>query len=203
MSVPIILASGSPRRQSLLAALGVEFTVQTSDAHEPNTGENPAAIVVGNAIIKRDDVATQVDHRAVIIGADTLVFYEDHVLPKPKDLDDARRMIRLLSGNTHQVVTGVAACDTGTGKSVVGAETTDVTFREMSDVEIDRFVEIVEPLDRAGAYTVDGPGSLIVAGYRGCYQNVLGFPMVRLEAMLRELDVNLFVRMDKERAVFL
>lgn len=203
MMVPIILASGSPRRQSLLAALGVEFTVQTSDAHEPNTGENPAAIVMGNAVIKRDDVVARISDRAIVIGADTLVFYEDHVLPKPKDLEDARRMIRLLSGNTHQVVTGVAACDTGTGKSVAGAETTDVTFRAMTDAEIDRFVEIVEPLDRAGAYTVDGPGSLIVAGYRGCYQNVLGFPMARLDQLLRELDVNLFARMDKERAVFL
>jgi len=203
MTTPIILASGSPRRRSLLANLGVEFTVQTSDAHEPNTGDSPADIVVGNAVIKRDDVAAHVEGEAVIIAADTLVFYEEHVLPKPADLDDARRMLRLLSGNTHQVVTGLAACHTGTGKHVTGYETTDVTFKALSDGEIERFVEIVEPLDRAGSYTVDGPGSLIVAGYRGCYQNVLGFPMVRLEAMLQELDVDLFERMDKARAVFL
>ncbi len=101
------------------------------------------------------------------------------------------------------MVTGLAACHTGTGKHVTGYETTDVTFKALSDGEIERFVEIVEPLDRAGSYTVDGPGSLIVADYRGCYQNVLGFPMVRLEAMLQELDVDLFERMDKARAVFL
>jgi septum formation protein len=203
MTTPIILASGSPRRKSLLASLGVQFTVQTSDAHEPNTGETPAAIVEGNAVIKRDDVAANVTEASIVIAADTLVFYEEHVLPKPKDLDGAHRMLRLLSGNTHQVVTGIAACHTGTGQSAVASESTDVTFKTLTDGEIERFIDIVRPLDRAGAYTVDGPGSLIVAGYRGCYQNVLGFPMVRLDALLRDFDIRLFDLMDKERAVFL
>lgn len=199
----LILASGSPRRRSLLAALGVNFEMRTSDAHEPNTGETPAEVVIGNAIIKRDDVAQAVTDPAVVIAADTLVFYEAHMLPKPADLDDARRMLRLLSGNTHQVVTGLAIVDTETGQRVAGAETTDVTFRTLSEGEIERFVDIVQPLDRAGAYTVDGPGSLIVQGYRGCYQNVLGLPMVRLDTLLRTLDIHLFDAMDKERAVFL
>jgi len=199
----LVLASGSPRRRSLLAALGVEFDVITSDAHEPNTGKNPAEIVIGNATIKRDDVARVLDFPAVVIAADTLVFHREHVLPKPVDLAEARHMIRMLAGHTHQVVTGLALCDTGTGARIEGAETTDVTFRQLTDGEIDRFVEIVEPLDRAGAYTVDGPGSLIVQGYRGCYQNVLGFPMVRLDMLLRQLGVQLFDAMDKERASFL
>ncbi len=203
MTTPIILASGSPRRQSLLSALGVSFTVITSDAHEPNTGESPHDIVVGNAIIKRDDVVSRLPTPSLVIAADTLVFYEAHVLPKPSDLNEARRMLRLLSGNTHQVLTGLAVTHMDTGTSVEASETTHVTFKELSDREIDRFVEIVEPLDRAGAYTVDGPGSLIVAAYRGCYQNVLGLPMVRLEAMLQGLGVDLFALMDKERAVFL
>lgn len=199
----LVLASGSPRRRSLLASLGVEFEVITSDAHEPNTGDSPDEIVIGNAIIKRDDVARTLDAPAIVIAADTLVFHQEHVLPKPIDLNDARRMIRMLAGHTHQVVTGLALCDTETGVSVEGAETTDVTFRNLTDAEIDHFVHIVEPLDRAGAYTVDGPGSLIVQGYRGCYQNVLGFPMVRLDILLRQLGVDLFDAMDKERAVFL
>lgn len=203
MKTPIILASGSPRRQTLLGALGVQFSVETSDAHEPNTGDTPADIVVTNAVIKRDDVASRHSEPVIIIAADTLVFYEDHVLPKPKDLADARRMLRLLSGNTHQVLTGVAIIHTGTGQTVEAAECTDVTFRELSDYEIDRFVDIVQPLDRAGAYTVDGPGSLIVQGFKGCYQNVLGFPMARLDEMLRELGVELFDLMDEEQAVFL
>ena len=200
---PLILASGSPRRQSLLGALGVDFRVVTSNAHEPNTGDSPAEIVIRNAMIKRDDVATNIDEAAIIIAADTLVFFEEHVLPKPMDLDDARRMIRLLSGKTHQVLTGLALIDTETGRCVEGAETTDVTFRDLRDDEIEHFVHIVEPLDRAGAYTVDGPGSLIVAGYRGCYQNVLGLPMVRLYGLMSELGVDLFAAMDKENAKFL
>lgn len=200
---PLILASGSPRRQSLLGALGVDFHVVTSNAHEPNTGDSPAEIVIRNAMIKRDDVATKIDDPAIIIAADTLVFYEEHVLPKPVDLNDARRMIRLLSGKTHQVLTGLALIDTETGQCVEGAETTDVTFRDLSDDEIDHFVHIVEPLDRAGAYTVDGPGSLIVAAYRGCYQNVLGLPMVRLNSLLAELGLDLFAAMDKAGAKFL
>jgi septum formation protein len=199
----LILASGSPRRQSLLGALGVEFRIVTSNAHEPNTGDSPAEIVIRNAMIKRDDVATHIDEPAIIIAADTLVFYEEHVLPKPVDLDDARRMIRLLSGKTHQVLTGLALIDTETAQCVEGSETTDVTFRELSDDEIAHFVHIVEPLDRAGAYTVDGPGSLIVAGYRGCYQNVLGLPMVRLYGLMSELGVDLFAAMDKAGAKFL
>lgn len=200
---PLILASGSPRRQSLLGALGVDFRVVTSNAHEPNTGDSPAEIVIRNAMIKRDDVATKIEEPAIIIAADTLVFYEEHVLPKPVDLADARRMIRLLSGNTHQVLTGLALIDTGTGQCVEGSETTDVTFRDLSDDEIEHFVHIVEPLDRAGAYTVDGPGSLIVAGYQGCYQNVLGLPMVRLYKLIGELGVDLFAAMDKDNAKFL
>lgn len=199
----LVLASGSPRRQSLLGALGVDFRVVTSNAHEPNTGDSPAEIVIRNAKIKRDDVAATIDEPAIIIAADTLVFYEEHVLPKPVDLDDARRMIRLLSGKTHQVLTGLALIDTETGQRVEGSETTDVTFRELSDDEIAHFVHIVEPLDRAGAYTVDGPGSLIVAGYRGCYQNVLGLPMVRLYGLMNDLGVDLFAAMDKDNARFL
>ena len=199
----LILASGSPRRQSLLAALGVEFRVVTSSAPEPNTGNSPAEIVIRNAMIKRDDVGPRIDEPAIIIAADTLVFYEEHVLPKPVDFDDARRMLRLLSGKTHQVLTGLALVDTETGQTVEGSETTDVTFRELRDDEIDHFVHIVEPLDRAGAYTVDGPGSLIVAAYRGCYQNVLGLPMVRLNSLLGELGLDLFAIMDKAGAKFL
>jgi septum formation protein len=200
---PLVLASGSPRRQSLLGSLGVQFRVITSSAHEPNTGDTPAEIVIQNAIIKRDDVAATISEPAIIIAADTLVFYEEHVLPKPVDLDDARRMLRLLSGKTHQVLTGLALIDTETGQTVEDFETTDVTFRDLSDDEIDHFVHIVEPLDRAGSYTVDGPGSLIVAGYRGCYQNVLGLPMVRLYGLMGKLGVDLFAAMDKEGARFL
>jgi septum formation protein len=187
----------------LLAALGLDFTVQSSDAHEPDTGDSPEDIVISNARIKRDDIAARLDAPAVIIAADTLVFHRDAVLAKPRDAADAARMLRTLSGDTHTVTTGLAILNTATGQHIEGSETTRVTFRDLSDAEIARFIEIVNPLDRAGAYTVDGPGSLLVARYEGCFQNVLGLPIIRLDILLRQVGVSLFDRMCAENALFL
>lgn len=199
----IVLASASPRRRALLAALGLDFESTVSHAPEVDEGPTPDAIVEMNAVRKRDEVAASIEGHAIIIAADTLVFLGDHVLSKPADLDEARAMIARLSGNTHQVRTGLAVVDTATGKCAQGHECTDVTFRKLDSQEIDRFVDTVRPLDRAGAYTVDGPGSLLVARYDGCYMNVLGLPIVRLDLLLREIGVNLFERMHPDRAVFL
>ncbi len=201
--IPLVLASASPRRRALLAALGLEFEVITSDAAENDEGAVPAAIVEANARAKRDDVARKLTHPAVIIAADTLVFLDEHVLSKPADPEEARAMLRRLSGNTHQVVTGIAVVNTETGQTAEGAETTDVTFRTLAESEITRFVDIVNPLDRAGAYTVDGPGSLLVARYDGCYQNVLGLPIVKLDKLLRLIGLRLFDRIQPRLARFL
>jgi len=199
----IDLASKSPRRHALLAALGIKFEVMISDAAESDHGAVPAAIVEANACAKRDDVAKRLTEPAVVIAADTLVFLDEHVLSKPADRAEACAMLQRLSGNTHQVITGLAIVDTATGDHVEGYEATDVTFRTLSDAEIERFVDAGNPLDRAGAYTVDGPGSLLVARYDGCYQNVLGFPMVKLDKLLRQIGVSLFDLMDPHLAVFL
>jgi septum formation protein len=201
--VSVVLASASPRRRALLEALGLAVEVVVSDAPETDSGAVPAAIVEANALAKRDAVTARLDRPALVIAADTLVFLDEHVLSKPADKAEARAMLRRLSGNTHQVVTGVAVIDTATGRGVTGSETTDVTFRTLTDEEIDRFVEAVNPVDRAGAYTVDGPGSLIVARYDGCYQNVLGLPIVRLDKLLREIGHSLFDLMNPEQARFL
>ena len=199
----IVLASASPRRRALLEALGLNVEVVVSDAPEVDAGAVPAAIVEANACAKRDAVALRLNRPALIIAADTLVFLEERVLSKPADKAEARAMLRRLSGNTHQVVSGVAVIDTATGRGAVGSETTDVTFRTLTDDEIGRFVEAVNPVDRAGAYTVDGPGSLIVARYDGCYQNVLGLPVVRLDKLLRGIGHSLFDLMNPEQARFL
>jgi septum formation protein len=198
----IVLASASPRRRSLLEALGAAIEVMPSGAAETAAG-SPAAVVEENARIKRDDVASNLDGDALVIAADTLVFLGDEPLGKPATLDEARAMLRLLSGNTHRVITGVAVRNTATNGQASGHEVTEVTFRDLAGAEIDRFVEVVEPLDRAGAYTVDGPGSLLVARYEGCYQNVLGLPMVRLDEVLRTIGVSLFDLVDKDGAAFL
>jgi len=199
---PIVLASASPRRRALLAALGLEFDVVTSDVDEHVNG-TPAEMVVDNARSKRDDVAARLETPSLVIAADTLVFLDNHVLGKPKDLDEARTMLAALSGRTHQVLTGLALVDMTTGALAEGYESTDVTFRDLAPAEIDRFVEAVNPVDRAGAYTVDGPGGLLVARYDGCYQNVLGLPVVRLDRLMRTLGHSLFERMHGPAATFL
>ena len=197
----VVLASGSPRRRVLLEALGVALVVQTSHVDEVDDGAPPAELVEANAVRKRDAVAAQ-QTDAVVIAADTLVYLEDAVLSKPRDLDEARAMLRRLSGRTHRVVTGVAVCDTHGGQRAHGHETTEVTFRRLSETDIGVFVESVRPVDRAGAYTCEGPGSLLVAGFRGCYYNVLGLPLVRLDALLAQTGHSLFEWVDAERAQF-
>ncbi|NUM56815.1 MAG: septum formation protein Maf [Candidatus Hydrogenedentes bacterium] len=199
----IVLASGSPRRRALLAALGIEIEVIPSGAQEIDEGDTPERIVIENAKRKRDDVVGGLDSPALVIAADTLVFLDGRVLSKPNDIDDARAMLRRLSGRTHDVLTGIAVTDAHSGRSAEGYERTGVTFCDLSDAEIGHFVHAVKPLDRAGAYTVDGPGSLLVARYDGCYQNVLGLPMVRLQKLLLDLGHDLFELMDGPRSVFL
>lgn len=203
---PIVLASASPRRRALLAALGLEFDVVTSDTEEHVEGA-PHEMVTANARAKRDDVAGRLDPSrhagAIVLAADTLVFVEDQVLGKPADLDHARAMLRLLAGRTHQVLTGVAVVDTATSRAADGFEATGVTFADLAEADIEAFVGTVRPLDRAGAYTVDGPGSLLVERYDGCYQNVLGLPIVRLDALMRTIGHSLSDLCDRRRATFL
>ncbi|HOS02112.1 MAG TPA: Maf family protein [Candidatus Hydrogenedentes bacterium] len=200
--IRIVLAPASPRRRALLTALGLHFDVIASGVDEHFNG-CPHEMVVSNARAKRDDVAARLDAPSLVIAADTLVFAGEHVLGKPATLDEARIMVRTLSGNVHQVYTGLSLLDTSANAHAEGWECTDVRFRDLSDHEIDRFVEAVKPTDRAGAYTVDGPGSLLVASYCGCYYNVLGLPVVRLDVLARELGYSLFDLMCADRALFL
>lgn len=200
--IPIVLASASPRRRALLTALGLEVEVRTSAVDETLDGD-PHDIVLQNAIAKRDDIARHVDEDAIVVAADTIVVLDGVVMGKPADLDEAVRMLTCLSGNTHEVLTGVAIQNTATGDTAEGIETTRVTFRELSEDDIARFIDAVKPLDRAGAYTVDGPGSLLVSRYEGCYQNVLGLPMVRLDGLFQELGDSLFARVRAGSAKFL
>lgn len=200
--IPIVLASGSPRRRALLEALGIEVDVRVSEVEEVADGR-PAEVVLENARRKRDDVARHVEHRALVIAADTIVVLDNLILGKPVDLDEARSMLRLLSGRTHEVLTGIAVIDTASGQTAEGVETTRVHFRDLDEADLERFVEAVQPLDRAGAYTVDGPGSLLVDRYEGCFENVLGLPVVRLDCLLHDLGDSLFARIHAPRARFL
>ncbi|MFP4192063.1 MAG: Maf family protein [Candidatus Hydrogenedentota bacterium] len=197
-----ILASASPRRKALLEALGLDVEVWPANVTERSDGA-PGELVLANACLKRDEVARRAPAAARIIAADTVVTYGGRVLGKPRDMEEAREMLAALSGETHWVYTGVAATGAALGRSAEAYEVTEVTFRPLSEAMIETFVEAVQPLDRAGAYTVDGPGALLVERYNGCYQNVLGLPLVRLDRMLESIGLSLFSSIDADRATFL
>ena len=198
----IVLASASPRRRALLESLGLAIDVVASDADEHADGP-PLQVAIENACAKRDAVMVQTTAPAIVIAADTIVVVDDTILNKPADLAEARSMLRLLSGRSHDVVTGLAVGNTATRQRRETHAVTRVTFRDLSNAEIDAFVDAVKPLDRAGAYTVDGPGSLLVSRYEGCFYNVLGLPLVTLDDTLRALGVYLFQLTDAAKAVFL
>lgn len=189
---PFILASGSPRRRDLLRAVGLDFTVLVPDVEETMIeGESPAAMVERLAALKADAVAQNLAGRGepgLVIGADTTVVLDHAILNKPHDPDDARRMLRTLSGRTHTVYTGFAVVDAGTGGRIVEHERTDVTFRELEEWEIDEYVRGGSPLDKAGAYGIqEDRGALFVERINGDYYTVVGLPLCRLWLAMRNV----------------
>jgi septum formation protein len=188
-----ILASSSPRREQLLKSLVVQFTIVKPTAEESDgDGSPPEEVVKANSEAKARSVAEHCTGDCLILGADTLVFLEGKALGKPRDIAEARKMLRALSGRQHFVYTGLTLIELSTGVVLTDFERTAVTFRQLSDSDIDLYLQAVSPLDRAGAYTVEGVGSLLVERFEGCYFNVVGLPLVKLDEMLRTLGVNLF-----------
>mgnify|MGYP004704094767 CR=1 FL=1 len=187
----LILASGSPRRQELLQSVGADFVVDPSQASEEVEGAmHPAELVQVLALRKAAEVAARYSD-GLVIGSDTIVALGDEVMGKPKDEADARRMLLRLSGHTHQVHTGVAIIDAASAKKQVAAECTQVTMRPISLDEVERYIATGEPRDKAGAYAIQGRACLFITGIDGCYFNVVGLPLQRLNTMLREFGVDL------------
>lgn len=185
----IVLASGSPRRRELLRNLGLDFTVIPSDVDEGNhSGLAPAPLAEELARAKAEDVAER--ERGLIIGADTIVIIDGDVLGKPRDRGEALRMLSRLAGRTHTVITGLAVKDTESGRLVVAHEETEVTMRTLTPDEVRGYVATGEPMDKAGAYAVQGVGSLLVERIQGCYFNVVGLPVARLGRILEGFGIN-------------
>jgi len=181
----IILASASPRREELLRSLGLDFQVVPSEAVEHDEHPvSPRDLALHNAQLKARDVAAQ-HPDALVIGADTIVVLASQVYGKPRDVDEARHMLRNLSGRSHCVITGVCLIH-GVERSFLVE--TWVQFRELSEADIERYVAAVNTLDKAGAYAVQ-EGPPIVATVEGSYSNVVGLPLERLVAELREFGV--------------
>ncbi len=188
----IILASGSPRRQQMMKLLKVPYDVVVSNYEEKNSDRDcPVITVKKHAKNKAADVIPRTG-KGVIVGADTIVYLDKRILGKPKDIKDAHRMLKKIQGKTHVVYTGMALYDTGSKKWVVDYIKTKVTIRKLSAKEIIRYFELINPLDKAGAYAIQEAGSLIVEKISGCYYNVLGFPVSKLEDMLNTLGYSLF-----------
>ena len=186
----IILASGSPRRKQLLAQMGIEtFRVISSDADETvEPGLSPARIVETLSARKAEAVAGHAKPGELVIAADTIVALDGAVLGKPADGPEAFRMLSALSGRRHQVYTGVTLLRGGERRTE--HEVTTVTFRELTRDDITRYIATGEPMDKAGAYGIQGCGALLVERIEGDYFNVMGLPVGRLGRMLAGMGID-------------
>lgn len=181
---PLVLASSSPRRRELLQAAGVEFVATPAECvelHDASLGL--AGLVTENARAKALEVAVK-HPQSVVLGADTLVWLEGQALGKPADLDDARRMLRLLSGCVHEVATGVYLLRMEPREQVEFHEITRVRFRVLEESVIEDYLETVDVLDKAGAYALQEHGEMLIETVEGSWSNVVGLPMERTMAAL-------------------
>lgn len=199
----IILASASPRREALLAQVGLPFRVEPSRAPERKARKpgNPALFVQRAAQAKADDVAARVGD-GLVLAADTVVVVGGELLGKPSSKAAARAMLQQLSGVTHRVYTGVALIEVRDGEVTrrsVASEVTAVTMRRLPPAEIAGYVATGEPMDKAGAYGIQGRGALLVRRIDGCYFNVVGLPLGRLAELLEEFGVKLWAQTDGGR----
>ncbi len=189
MRKKIILASASPRRKELLSQIGVTFEIIKAEKEEHITSSIPTEVVKELSMQKAKEVAAKCDG-SIIIGADTIVAMEGQILGKPKDRADAMRMLRLLQGKKHQVITGVTVL-LGSTKTLSFAEVTDVSLYPMTDAQIERYIATKEPMDKAGAYGIQGRFAAYVRGIEGDYNNVVGLPIGRLYQEVLSVGIDL------------
>ena len=189
-STLIILASSSPRRQELLNQIGCKFNVVPSGAEEDNSKAlPPEQLVINNAVAKAQDVADKLDGNDVIIGADTIVVMNGEVYGKPVNVEDAKRMLSSLSGNVHTVYTGIALIKGNTLWR--DFEKTTVKLCELTSEEIDQYIATGEPMDKAGAYAIQGIATVFIEEIQGCYTNVVGLPLNKLANLCKKAGINL------------
>ena len=185
----IILASASPRRRELMALYGLPFTIRAADIDETMDPEKPPFDEVAR-VSRCKAMAVGREPEDIVVAADTIVVCGGKVLGKPRDEEDAARMLRLLSGSTHQVMTG---CTVARGsRAETFTQVTELHFRPLSEQEIGRYIATGEPMDKAGAYGIQGKGSLLVEGIRGDFFNVMGLPLLRLSRMLEQFGITLW-----------
>ena len=188
----LILASASPRRKELLEKIGLPFTVQPAKGEERITQKSPAAVVMELSRQKAEEIAAAQTGDCIIIGADTVVANGEKIMGKPKDAADAKQLLRSIADDCHQVYTGVTLIRTGAHpQSVTFQEKTDVCLYPISDAEADAYIASGDPMDKAGAYGIQGDFAIYVKRIAGDYYNVVGLPIGRV---YQELKRMLFVK---------
>lgn len=191
----IVLASASPRRREILENIGLDFKVAICDADESRVDKSiPVNLYVQElALLKAGEAAKLDVGDSLIISADTVVCLDGEIMGKPKDKADAKRMLRALSGRTHSVFTGICVTRKRDLFSVCKSVETEVVFNDLSDEMIDRYVQTNEPMDKAGAYGIQGKGCVLVEKICGDYFNVVGLPVSTLcEILKKEFDFDVF-----------
>lgn len=190
--IPIFLASASPRRMELLTQAGFHFTVRPSSIEEIRTETSPWKLAEDLAFQKANDVYQSLKKETngqdyMVIGADTIVYYDSEILGKPKDEEEAYEMLKKLSDNTHQVFTGIAIImkTDGTKQTYLLHEQTDVTFYPISDQDLKAYIKTGDCMDKAGAYGIQGPFAIHVKEIKGDYNNVVGLPIAKLYQVLK------------------
>lgn len=186
----IILASASPRRKEILELTGLKFSVDAGFFEEDmNLGLKPHQLARFLSAEKAKTIAVKYTN-ALVIAADTFIVFKDHLMGKPHTKDEAERMLTLLNGNAHSVITGFTIIDTNTKKKLSRSVETRVYFRKMTDREIEAYVKTGEPLDKAGAYAIQGIGAMIVKKIEGDYFNVMGLPLCSLTDALKKFGIS-------------
>ena len=187
-----ILASNSPRRKMLLEQFINDLEIMPSEVQEKiSKNISPEALVMSFAYQKAFEISNKVLEDSIVIGADTIV-YKDEILMKPKDKNEAKKMLGKLSGESHFVYTGIAVINTNKEFKYVDYEVTKVKFRKLDSEMIDRYIDSNEPMDKAGSYGIQGLGSVLIEGIEGDYNNVVGLPIAKLDKILKKhLNISL------------
>ncbi len=197
---PLVLASQSPRRQALLSQIGLEFSIAPAHLDEEwHAGERaPQHYAEHLAAVKAREIA-RLHPDSAVLGADTIVVLDGQILNKPRDADDACRMLSMLSNRQHQVITGLCLC--WPGNELIRSKSTSVHFRELKNSEIEAYVAGGSPMDKAGSYGIqDDYGAVFVHHIEGCYYNIVGLPLELLYEMLQEMRSRAMSSSDEESA---
>lgn len=188
----IILASKSRARQKILKDVGIKFSIAVSGVEEEKVIKKDAkTLVINNAKRKARDIVKKIDS-GIVIGADTVVLAGNKLIGKPRDKKDAFDIIKLLSSKPHFVYSGLVVIDKKSGKTFTAADETKVYMKKMSDSEIKKYINKYKPMDKAGAFDIQGPGGMLVERIEGCFYNVVGLPLSKLVQILKKIDKDIF-----------